>query len=67
MTKLNHQNVAKLPELPDFDISSKRDLPKAEALRYHPANHPPKCLYHSTCPLIQFWRSHVRVGSEELS
>ena len=62
-------------ELPDFKVFLWRDLPEAAALgdaakgglpiKARTANHPQKCLYHSGCPLIKFWRSDVRIGSKE--
>ena len=61
-------------ELPDFKVFLWRDL-HSDASRSaaakgglpisRTANHPQKCLYHSGCPLIKFWRSDVRIGSEE--
>ena len=62
-------------ELPDFKVFLSRDLHSYATLRdaakgglpikSRTANHPQKCLYHSGCPLIKFWLSDVRIGSEE--
>ncbi len=62
MTKLDRQSAAKLQE---FFEKRHNELPdfKVRVWRNRIANHPPKCLYHSTCPLIHFWLEHESVST----